>query len=68
MVLCNKEIKIMKTNINVPREMHSKSIVKMKLRKKIILLKKRAVETMQWSREEKVKTAAKISHEIRANG
>lgn len=47
MVLCNKEIKIKKTNINVPREMHKKSMVKRKLGKKIILLKGRTVGTRQ---------------------
>lgn len=35
MVLCNTEIKIQKTNINAPREMRKKSMVKMKLRKKL---------------------------------
>lgn len=47
MVLCNKEIKIKKTNINVPREMHKKSMVKRKLGKKIILLKGRTDGTRQ---------------------
>lgn len=66
MVLCNTEIKIQKTNINALREMRKKSMVKMKLRKKIILLKKRTVGTRQWRREEKVNIVAKISHDIRA--